>query len=277
MSDGERAHVRRFLDVTKAALFFARGVILVEGVSEQLLLPHFARIAGGSLADSGVTVINIGGVAFSHFARLFVDRALPIPCAILSDGDADPTVPDVGVAACVPTWTPASARTSSGTSCRNISNGSKSGPTGTGCPVACHQSVSPGRGTIALSSTSRSTGRRAATNGATNPPSDCPTTTRPVWSPITASTKSVYSASPARSSAHGRSIVTTACPCCLSSGAMGADLRVAVGRRPERGSHHVDRPGGPALRRERRHARVRRLRVELLADGPPIPDGRRVR
>jgi transposase len=34
------------------------------------------------------------------------------------------------------------------------------------------------------------------------------------------------------------------------------DLRVAVGRRPERGSHHVDRPGGPALRREHRHARV---------------------
>jgi predicted ATP-dependent endonuclease of OLD family len=33
-------------------------------------------------------------VAFSHFARLFGDGALPIPCAIVSDGDADPTVPD---------------------------------------------------------------------------------------------------------------------------------------------------------------------------------------
>lgn len=95
MTDAERAHVRRFLDVTKAALFFARGVILVEGVSEQLLLPHLARMVGRNLADSGVTVINVGGVAFSHFARLFADRALPIRCAIVSDGDADPTVPDV--------------------------------------------------------------------------------------------------------------------------------------------------------------------------------------
>jgi putative ATP-dependent endonuclease of the OLD family len=95
MTDAERAHVRRFLDVTKAALFFARGVILVEGVSEQLLLPHLARLAGRNLADSGVTVINVGGVAFSHFARLFGDGALPIPCSIISDGDADPTVPDV--------------------------------------------------------------------------------------------------------------------------------------------------------------------------------------
>lgn len=95
MSDAERAHVRRFLDVTKAALFFARGVILVEGVSEQILLPHLARIVGRDLFDSGVTVINIGGVAFSHFARLFADGALPIRCAIVSDGDADPTVPNV--------------------------------------------------------------------------------------------------------------------------------------------------------------------------------------
>jgi len=95
MSDLERAHVRRFLDVTKATLFFARGVILVEGVSEQLLLPHLARMVERNLADGGVTIINIGGVAFSHFARLFGDSGLPIPCAIISDGDADPTVPDL--------------------------------------------------------------------------------------------------------------------------------------------------------------------------------------
>jgi putative ATP-dependent endonuclease of OLD family len=87
MQSDERNHVRRFLDVTKASLFFARGVILVEGVSEQLLLPHFARLVGRDLADAGVTIINIGGVAFSHFARLFGDSGLPIPCAIVSDGD----------------------------------------------------------------------------------------------------------------------------------------------------------------------------------------------
>ena len=33
-------HLRRFLDVTKASLFFARAVLLVEGVAEQLLLPR---------------------------------------------------------------------------------------------------------------------------------------------------------------------------------------------------------------------------------------------
>ena len=100
MAPEERAHVRRFLDVTKASLFFSRGVILVEGVSEQLLLPHLARLVGRDLADAGVTVINIGGVAFSHFARLFGKTGLPIPCAIVSDGDPatvpqDPDNPDL--------------------------------------------------------------------------------------------------------------------------------------------------------------------------------------
>jgi putative ATP-dependent endonuclease of OLD family len=87
MEAAEREHVRRFLDVTKASLFFARGVIFVEGVSEQLLLPQFARLLGRDLADSGVSIINLGGVAFRQFARLFGEDALPIRCAIISDGD----------------------------------------------------------------------------------------------------------------------------------------------------------------------------------------------
>ena len=89
MDETDRAHVRRFLDVTKASLFFARGVVLVEGVTEQLLLPVFARLLERDLADAGVTVINVGGVAFSSFARLFAEGALPIPCVILTDADPE--------------------------------------------------------------------------------------------------------------------------------------------------------------------------------------------
>jgi putative ATP-dependent endonuclease of OLD family len=100
MEPEQRAHVRRFLDVTKASLFFARAVVLVEGISEQLLLPHFARLVGRDLADAGVSIINIGGVAFSQFAALFNESGLPIPCAIVSDGDPkkvpdDPDNPDL--------------------------------------------------------------------------------------------------------------------------------------------------------------------------------------
>ncbi len=87
LSDKQLGHLRRFLDVTKASLLFARGVILVEGVAEQLLIPALASRLGRPLSRSGVAVINIGGVAFPPFAELFGPNKLPYPCAIVSDGD----------------------------------------------------------------------------------------------------------------------------------------------------------------------------------------------
>lgn len=85
------AYLQRFLDVTKAALFFARAVILVEGVAEQLLVPVLADRLGRPLAANGVAVINIGGVAFPPFTDLFGDGKLPYRLAVISDGDAQPS------------------------------------------------------------------------------------------------------------------------------------------------------------------------------------------
>jgi putative ATP-dependent endonuclease of the OLD family len=87
LDDAQLGHLRRFLDVTKASLFFARGVMLVEGVAEQLLLPAVARQVKRPLSRSGVAVINIGGVAFPPFADLFGPEKLPYPCAVVSDAD----------------------------------------------------------------------------------------------------------------------------------------------------------------------------------------------
>jgi putative ATP-dependent endonuclease of OLD family len=90
------AYLHRFLDVTKAALFFAKGVILVEGVAEQLLVPVLARIIGKELPPAGVAVINIGGVAFAPFADLFGEDRLPYRLSAISDSDprADPEHPE---------------------------------------------------------------------------------------------------------------------------------------------------------------------------------------
>jgi putative ATP-dependent endonuclease of OLD family len=80
-------HLRRFLDVTKASLLFARGVILVEGIAEQLLLPQLADRSGVSLSEAGITIVNVGGVSFAPFAELFSSERLPYRCAVVSDGD----------------------------------------------------------------------------------------------------------------------------------------------------------------------------------------------
>jgi putative ATP-dependent endonuclease of OLD family len=83
----DRLHLRRFLDVTKSALLFARGVLLVEGLAEQLLFPDLARALGISLKEAGVAVVGVGGLSFRPFAELFGPGRLPYRCAIVSDAD----------------------------------------------------------------------------------------------------------------------------------------------------------------------------------------------
>jgi len=87
MSTRSLNHLRRFLDVTKSSLFFARAVLMVEGTAEQLLVPMIAESLGTPLSRHGVTVVNVGGVAFGPFIDLFAPDRLPVRCALLSDAD----------------------------------------------------------------------------------------------------------------------------------------------------------------------------------------------
>lgn len=64
-------YVQRFIDVTKADMFFAKSLIFVEGMAEQLLIPEFAKILDCDLTDVHISIINIGGKYFEHFLKLF--------------------------------------------------------------------------------------------------------------------------------------------------------------------------------------------------------------
>lgn len=93
LSKENKAYLRKFLDVTKSQLFFSNGTILVEGISETLLLPVFAKMMGVEfdLDQNGVEIVNIGGTAFEPFARLYNDAnpetRLPSRCSLLTDDD----------------------------------------------------------------------------------------------------------------------------------------------------------------------------------------------
>jgi len=95
LGEESKHKLQRFLDVTKSQLFFAKAVIFVEGISEALLLPLFARRMGDEfdLDKHGIEVVNINGVMFEPFASLFnsddPDKRLGIPGAILTDDDRD--------------------------------------------------------------------------------------------------------------------------------------------------------------------------------------------
>lgn len=86
--------LERFLDVTKANLFFAQGVIFVEGDSESLIMPVLAKLVGKDLTEHGVSVINCGGVTFLRYSRIFqrkiADEDLKIPVSVITDLDVLP-------------------------------------------------------------------------------------------------------------------------------------------------------------------------------------------
>ena len=93
LTNKQLSHLRRFLDVTKASLLFARRVVLVEGTGEQLLVPVLAERLDLSLPAAGASVINVGGINFPPFAALFGAERIPFRCVVISDGDppAGPT------------------------------------------------------------------------------------------------------------------------------------------------------------------------------------------
>jgi predicted ATP-dependent endonuclease of OLD family len=85
-----KSYVQRFLDSTRSDMLFAQKVILVEGISELLLLPTFALCLGYSLEDNHVAVINIGGRYFDHFLKLFDSnnaKAINKKIACITDRD----------------------------------------------------------------------------------------------------------------------------------------------------------------------------------------------
>lgn len=66
-----RNYVERYLDATKSNMLFAKGVIFVEGIAEQLLVPCLSQCIGRPIETHHVAVIAVGGVTFKHFLPLF--------------------------------------------------------------------------------------------------------------------------------------------------------------------------------------------------------------
>lgn len=82
-----------FLDVTKSNLFFAKGIILVEGWAEEILLPALAKKMGKDLTEHEVSVVNVGSTAYMRYAKLFMRKnqeAMGCKVAIVTDLDVRP-------------------------------------------------------------------------------------------------------------------------------------------------------------------------------------------
>lgn len=93
LKDDDYAFLRRFLDATKANLFFARGLIIVEGDADNILLPSIARKIGKPFGKFGVSIVNVGHRGLFRYSRILQradDTRMPVRVALLPDRDIPP-------------------------------------------------------------------------------------------------------------------------------------------------------------------------------------------
>ena len=80
--------LERYLDANRTNLLFAKGVILVEGDAEHILIPEIIKkVFGVSLDELGISIINIGSTGFENVAQLFHKDRVQRNCSILTDND----------------------------------------------------------------------------------------------------------------------------------------------------------------------------------------------
>ena len=83
-----------YLDATKSRMFFARSLILVEGIAEHSVVPAlFENCEGKTLESVGCTVLNVNGVAFRHFLTI-VRNGFFKKCVVLTDRDTGTKMED---------------------------------------------------------------------------------------------------------------------------------------------------------------------------------------
>ena len=88
MDDKEVRRVERYLDAVRSTLLFAKGVLLVEGDAELIMIPAMLKAVFGVTPDElGFSVISMSSAFFEHVATLFSEQRIQRPCAILTDGD----------------------------------------------------------------------------------------------------------------------------------------------------------------------------------------------
>lgn len=85
LGDKEFDDIERYLNSTRSEMLFSRGVIFVEGDSEEVLVPAFADAMDMNLDRFGISVCNIGGTHFIPYTKFA--NALGLHFSVITDWD----------------------------------------------------------------------------------------------------------------------------------------------------------------------------------------------
>lgn len=90
LSSDEVIYLERYLDSNRIPLLFSKNVILVEGISELIIIPYLLRYLYNIELDSfGISIISMESTFFDPISRIFNKDRIKEKCVILTDGDKD--------------------------------------------------------------------------------------------------------------------------------------------------------------------------------------------
>ncbi len=81
----EKRDIERYIDAKRGEIYFGKGIILVEGITEEYFISVASDLLRMSLDNYGIVACNINSTNFKPYAQLL--NALSIPWVLLSDGD----------------------------------------------------------------------------------------------------------------------------------------------------------------------------------------------
>ena len=83
--------LQRYIDVTKSQLLFAKSILFIEGISEELLISAFTLLEDYKLEDYRTEIVNVKGTSFYPFLYLFnhsnISKRINKPISIITDDD----------------------------------------------------------------------------------------------------------------------------------------------------------------------------------------------
>lgn len=103
LQDKESRKIERYLDVTRSSLLFGRRILLVEGISEALLISVFAKILFKEDKEKlrkfyGSTITAINGTDFEPYLKLLLtdvyNNRIVESLVVLTDDDQKPNKPN---------------------------------------------------------------------------------------------------------------------------------------------------------------------------------------
>lgn len=82
-------YLNKYLDAVNSNMFYSRKIILVEGISEKLLIPvFFKKSFSQTVEKASCCIINVNGLAFDNFLQI-IRNGFFLKCLVITDSDLD--------------------------------------------------------------------------------------------------------------------------------------------------------------------------------------------